>query len=89
MAIIKLADEAWRFLRGKHAGETVDQVAESDPGYLSWAWRETSGDVSPEAFHVLDDVARRHSIDTELGRRIDDQSFRKQRITHDPSRKTR
>jgi hypothetical protein len=87
VSLLKLVAGVWTFLGNKHAGEPVDKVAESDPGYLSWAWRESSGDESDEEFHILDDVARKHGVDTAKGVRIDNNSFRKQRITHDRSRK--
>ena len=90
MALIRLvAEGVWEFLKGKYAGKSIDQVAEDDPGYLSWAWRETSGDASPDQFFALDDAARRHDIDVERGKKADNNSFRKQRITHDRSRKRR
>lgn len=51
------------FKHGKHRGETLDEVAESDPGYLKWVFHEASGDLSDDIFRVLEDCLTDHDID--------------------------
>jgi hypothetical protein len=87
--LVKLVDGIWTFLGNKHCGEPIEKVARSDPSYLCWAWREASGFEDPEVFHLLDDVARKHGIDTDRAAKRENRSFRNHQITHDRGRKRR
>lgn len=40
----------------KHRGETIEQVARTDPNYLRWARRECTVGVAPEIFDAIDDA---------------------------------
>lgn len=36
------ATQIWTFTRGKHANQTLAEVAEEDPGYLRWVYDEVN-----------------------------------------------
>jgi hypothetical protein len=61
--IAKDADDSWAFIHGKHQGKTLEEVAEEDPGYLSWMYAKASDDLSKEAFYALEDVMGEHDIE--------------------------
>jgi hypothetical protein len=63
MALIKREGEHYSFIRGKHQGETLDDVAASDPSYLQWMFENATEDLDDEAFHALEDVMEENSID--------------------------
>lgn len=61
--MLKMVDGTFRFTRGKHDGETLEEVADSDPSYLKWVFNEASERLSDEAFHALEDVMSDKGID--------------------------
>lgn len=52
--------EKWTYGRGRHVGETIDDVAEKDPDYLRWTWREP---ISQEAVEAIEQCAEAHDIE--------------------------
>lgn len=63
--ILKKVDGEWVFSKGKHEGETLDEVANEDPGYLRWAHSKASDDLSDEAYYALEDVMEKNDIEPE------------------------
>jgi hypothetical protein len=86
--LLKLIGGAWFFLKGKHIDESLEEVAEKDPGYLTWAWEETSGDEKQDAFDAVTDAAKKHGVTVPRPRRPDNRKV-KHRITHDRYRNRR
>jgi hypothetical protein len=50
----------WAFKGGRHQGETIEQVAASDPNYVRWAWGQE--DLTDDAFYALSDCLDRFNI---------------------------
>jgi hypothetical protein len=50
------------FVRGKHQGESLEKVAEADPGYLRWLYKNASEDLPQDVFHKLQDVMEERGI---------------------------
>lgn len=46
----------WVLGRGKHAGQTLDQVSREDPSYLEWVQKEASTGLSDAAYYALEDA---------------------------------
>ena len=51
------------FKHGKHKGETLDEVASEDPGYLKWVFNEASSDLTDELFSALEDCLSDNGIE--------------------------
>lgn len=64
MALIKVNEEGkYVFKFGKYQGERLDFVAEKDPSYLEWAWRELSKEESREYMDAVEDVMEEYNIE--------------------------
>ena len=64
MALIKKdVDGNWVFRAGKYQGNTLEDVAEKDPGYLLWAWRTLSEEEDRSFMDVVEDVLNEHDIE--------------------------
>lgn len=50
----------WTYGVGKHAGETIDEVAEGDPSYLQWTWKQA---IPEEAARAIEECAEAHDFD--------------------------
>jgi hypothetical protein len=66
VSLLQKTGPSWRFTSGRHAGETVDAVAKTDPGYVAWAWRQDG--ISDDMFYAIDDAARSNGVQTEKQR---------------------
>jgi hypothetical protein len=63
MALIKKDGDHYVFKHGKHQGDTLEDVAESDPGYLKWMHENAVKDLDNEAFYALEDVMEKNDIE--------------------------
>lgn len=66
MALIKQsADGSFVFIRGKHEGQTLQEVAEADPSYLQWLQSDekAGADLPKEAWEALETVMEENDID--------------------------
>lgn len=54
--ILKRVDDEIIFVKGKHRGESLSSVAESDITYLKWVFKKASTDLADDVFHALEDV---------------------------------
>jgi hypothetical protein len=54
----------WAVFSGKHAGLSFEEVAQKDPGYLTWAWNTPSvyDYLEDAAAHALDDVMTKYGV---------------------------
>lgn len=55
--------EQWTFGGRKHQGEGVEQVAQKDPDYIRWAWKEMTCLDDPTGYQYLEEVADSFGID--------------------------
>jgi hypothetical protein len=62
----KDGSENWTFGGRKHEGETVEQVATNDPGYIRWAWKEATCLDDPAYYQYLEEVADSFGIDLQV-----------------------
>jgi len=53
----------WTFGGRKHEGEDVEQVAQQDPEYIRWAWKEATCLDDPSGYQYLEEVAATFGID--------------------------
>lgn len=72
-------DRKFRF--GKHAGETVDEVAQKDPKYISCAWKESSSFEERDEFDFFTTIAEAFGINVAGDTKKSNQVFRRHRIT--------
>ena len=70
MPLIKHGELGWSLNGGKHSGESLDQVARNDPGYLNWVWNEKKiYDFLPDdAAYALEDAMTKHGVSFEKKR---------------------
>lgn len=54
------------FVAGKWAGKTLQEVAGSDPSYLTWVYKKASADLDQELFYKLKDTMKDRSIPFEF-----------------------
>lgn len=70
MALIKQDEDGdLVFIHGKYTGELLEDVANSDPDYVNWMYRDASEDLSTEIFHKLQDVMEENGISFDRQRR--------------------
>lgn len=65
MALIRKIESntEYVFRFGKYQGKSLDEVAEEDPSYLVWAWKELSKEESREYMDAVEDVMEAHDIE--------------------------
>lgn len=65
MALIKKSgDGSFVFIRGKHEGQTLDEVAEEDPSYLQWLQADVkSEDLPKEVWEALETTMEENGIE--------------------------
>lgn len=67
---IAFSDGAWRVTRGrKHGpciaypnGKDLEKIAQEDPTYLRWVFKEVGPTLSDDAFYALDDCVIKYNI---------------------------
>lgn len=73
MAMVYKKDGKFVLSGNKHKDQTLDEVAEEDPGYLTWLWNSEDmlGEMTSEAQDALEDVMNENGIsfDKPKGRR--------------------
>lgn len=69
-SFVAFSDGAWRIVKGrKHGpcsvypcGKDLEKVAQEDPGYLKWVFKEVGPTLPDEAFYALDDCVIKYRI---------------------------
>lgn len=54
--------EIWMLARGKYAGKTLREVAQQDPGYLTWMYSKVD-ELTKEQCQAIEDVAEEEGVD--------------------------
>lgn len=52
---LQRAENAWIISTGKHAGKTLQELAEVDIGYVQWIYEKVSSSFSNEQFYAVQD----------------------------------
>jgi uncharacterized protein (DUF3820 family) len=50
------------FIGGKYNGKTLEEVANEDPTYVNWFYREETYPLTDEAYHYLVDLMKSRGI---------------------------
>ena len=61
----------YKLLFGKHEGKTIEEVIETEPGYILWMHDEKRAVISEEILNMADEA----DLDKKLGDAIDGQDF--------------
>lgn len=62
--ILKTEGSVTTFQHGKHAGEELSEVAETDPSYLKWVHGTVWDELTPELQKELEAVMEDNDIET-------------------------
>ena len=62
MALLYKENGQWMINGAKHRMESLDKVAQTDPGYLWWAWHNVGPTMDDETFYALVDTMERYKI---------------------------
>jgi len=53
----------WVMSRGKHSGETLRHVADTDKKYLQWMFENVTETMKDDEFHALEDMMNEFDIE--------------------------
>jgi hypothetical protein len=69
--IVRNDQGLWAVRSGKHAGLSLEEIAQRDPGYLTWVWNMHGiyDQLEDGAAFALDDVMTKYGVSFEQARR--------------------
>lgn len=55
------------FVGGRYAGSSLEKVANDDPAYLNWFYREETYQLTNDMFYLLEDTMKKYGISFDRG----------------------